>query len=41
MIVVGEGGQADRHRVARAPLDPLLDEVDVQARRTVGLDPLG
>ena len=37
-VVVGEGGEADHHRVARAPLDPLLDEVDVQARRAVGLD---
>jgi hypothetical protein len=40
-VVVGERGHADHHRVARAPLDPLLHEGDVQARRAVGLDPLG
>ena len=31
----------DHHRVARAPLHPLLDEGDVQARRALGLHPLG
>ena len=40
-VVVDERGHADHHRVARAPLDALLHERDVQARRAVGLDPLG
>ena len=40
-VVVGEGRHADHHGVARAPLDPLLHEGDVEAGRAVGLDPLG
>ena len=40
-VVVGEGGEADAHGVARAPLHALLDEVDVQVTEALLLHLLG
>ena len=37
-VVVGEGGEADDHGVAGAPLDVLLDEVDEQVGEALVLD---
>ena len=40
-VVVVERGDPDDHGVARAPLDPLLDEGDVQVGEALVLHPLG
>ena len=44
LVVLGQTGEADGHRVARAPLDGLLDELERQPRAVLGellRDPLG